>query len=156
MLAVEPDAENCDLIRRNCAPLISGGRMDVVRGFVAAADGAATIDRSDQSWGFKKSAPASTGQESIPCVSVPTLLADRPHMATIDLLKCDIEGSEAELFADCAAWIGRVRNVIIEVHPPYSVDRLYEDLRRASWEFDVCDQQQRGTQFSLCALRRKS
>jgi FkbM family methyltransferase len=155
VLAVEPDGENCDLIRRNCAPLIAGGRMDVVRGFVAAADGAATIDRSDQSWGFKKSGPAANGQESIPCLSVPTLLAGRGDFGTIDLLKCDIEGSEGELFADCAAWIGRVRNVIIEVHPPYSVDRLYEDLRRASWEFDVCDQQQRGTQFSLCVLRRK-
>ena len=98
--------------------------------------------------------PAEAGKESIPCLTVPSLLTIRP-MEHINLLKCDIEGSEAELFANCASWIGRVENLIIEVHPPYSTERLHEDLRRASWEFDICDQQQRGTEFSLCVLRRR-
>ncbi len=154
ILAVEPDGANCDLLERNCEPLISAGRMTLVRGFVGGEDGSAAIDRSDQSWGFKKAGPAEAGKESIPCLSVPSLLGIRP-MERIDLVKCDIEGSEAEVFANCASWIGQVENLIIEVHPPYSTERLHEDLRRASWEFDICDQQQRGTEFSLCVLRRR-
>src|SRR5439155_12824818 len=54
ILAVEPDDENCDLLKRNCAALLAAGRLRVEQAFVAAADGAAAIDRSDQSWGFKK------------------------------------------------------------------------------------------------------
>jgi len=155
ILAVEPDASNCDLVERNCAALISAGRLKLVRVFVGAADGSATIDRTDQSWGFKKAGPAAEGQESIACKSIESLLAQSP-MDRIDLLKCDIEGSEAELFANCASWIHLVQNVIIEVHPPYSVEMLHADLRRASWEFEICDQQQRGTQFSLCVLRKRN
>jgi FkbM family methyltransferase len=155
LLAIEPDSANCDLLERNCQPLISSGRLKLVRAFAGGADGSAAIDRSDQSWGFKKAGPAQAGNESIPCLSVPTLLGICP-MEQIDLLKCDIEGSEAELFADCSSWIHRVRNLIIEVHPPYSTDQLQADLRRASWEFDLCDQQQRGTEFSLCVLRRRN
>lgn len=155
ILAVEPDCANCNLLERNCAPLIASGRLNLVRAFVGGADGSAAIDRTDQSWGFKKGGAAATGQESIPCFTVNSLLRQSP-MEKIDLLKCDIEGSELELFADCGSWIHLVQNLIIEVHPPYSPEKLYEDLRRASWEFEKCDQQQRGTQYSLCVLRRKN
>ena len=34
----------------------------------------------------------------------------------IDVLKCDIEGAEAELFADCRSWIGRVGAMVVECH----------------------------------------
>jgi FkbM family methyltransferase len=155
ILAVEPDAENCNLLERNCATLISADRLKLMRAFVGADDGTATIDRSDQSWGFKKAGAPDAGQETIPCLSITSLLSARP-MERIDLLKCDIEGSEAELFTNCVSWIHKVRNIIIEVHPPYSSDLLYADLRRASWEFEICDQQQRGTQYSLCVLRQRS
>jgi FkbM family methyltransferase len=155
IFAVEPDGANCDLLERNCAPLIASGRLKLVRAFVGGADGSATIVRNDQSWGFKKGGAAEAGQEVIPCFSISTLLKQRP-MEKIDLLKCDIEGSELELFSDCGSWIHLVQNLIIEVHPPYSPEKLYADLRRASWEFETCDQQQRGTQYSLCVLRRKN
>lgn len=157
VVAVEPDAANADLAARNCGGLIAAGRMSLVRAFVGGSDGVAGIDRSDRSWGFKKSPapPTAGGRDVIPCLSMATLLARHP-MDRIDLLKCDIEGSESELFsADCASWIDRVRNLVIEVHPPYSPALLYQHLRAAGWEFDVCDQQQRGPEFFLCALSRR-
>jgi FkbM family methyltransferase len=158
IVAVEPDPDNADLLARNAAGLIAAGRLSIVRAFAAATDGHAGIDRSDQSWGFKKTDLASASGDAtatIPCVSMATLL-DRHPVGTIDLLKVDIEGSEAELFADCAAWIHRVRNLIIEVHAPYTPALLHQHLRAAGWEFDVCDQQQRGPEFYLCALTRKT
>lgn len=159
ILAVEPDAANADLAERNCRGLIAAGRLRLERAFAGGSDGTACIDRTDQSWGFKKSdaspAAAAGAADAIPCLSMTTLLARHP-MDRIDLLKCDVEGSEAELFANCAPWIDRVRNLVIEVHAPYTPALLQQHLRAAGWEFDVCDQQQRGPQFFLCALSRKS
>ena len=37
------------------------------------------------------------------------------------MLKCDVEGAERALFADCAAWIGRVRTLAVETHDGYTV-----------------------------------
>ncbi len=50
---------------------------------------------------------------------------------TIDLLKCDIEGAEQEVFADCASWLHRVRNLVIELHEPYLADRFLQDIASA-------------------------
>jgi FkbM family methyltransferase len=152
ILAVEPDHENRQVLEQNCRHLIESGRMTVREAFVAAADGAAGIDRGDEAWGFKK-IDAAPGAAAIPCLSVRTLLSQTGH-EQIDLLKCDIEGSEIELFKNCAPWIGRVRHLIVETHDPYSVHALYDDLRRAGWDFDITYDSQ-GNGFGLCFLRRK-
>jgi hypothetical protein len=49
----------------------------------------------------------------------------------IDLLKCDIEGAEEELFDECAPWIGRVRYMAVEVHEPYTRQKLVTALKSA-------------------------
>ena len=46
----------------------------------------------------------------------------------IDLVKCDIEGAEAEVLARCADWITRVRALVIELHAPYTEELLRRDL----------------------------
>ena len=45
-LVVEPDADNLRMLAVNCRALIESGRLDVVRGFVAAADGRASDRKS--------------------------------------------------------------------------------------------------------------
>ncbi len=60
--------------------------------------------------------------------------ADRTVLKTLNI---KIESAEAEVFSDCGAWIGRVRNLVIEVHPPYTRQHLTEDLRRACWSFEI-------------------
>jgi hypothetical protein len=55
-----------------------------------------------------------------------------PHEATVDLLKIDIEGAEAEIFANCQTWISRIKNLMIELHSPYSEDLFLNDLKRAN------------------------
>jgi hypothetical protein len=147
-------------LEANCRRLIESGRVVVVGAFVGACDGEATIDRSGESWEFRKGdappADAAAVHEVIPCLSIPTLLrrAAVDDGSRIDVLKCDIEGSEAELFAACAPWIGRVERIIVEVHPPYSLERLYADLRRAGWDFDVTAEFQREP-YPLCFLTRR-
>jgi FkbM family methyltransferase len=157
VITVEPDAENRRLLEANCRRLIESGRVVVVGTFVGARDGDATIDRSGEAWEFRKGdAPsAETRREVIPCLSIPTLLrrAALGDGTRIDVLKCDIEGSEAELFASCAPWIGRVERLIVETHPPYSLSALYADLRRAGWDFDVTAEFDREP-YPLCFLTR--
>jgi FkbM family methyltransferase len=137
LIVVEPDSANMEMLRRNCAALTEARRLTAVRAFVAAGDGEAEIDRTDEAWGFKKSdGPVGAAAETVPCVSIPTLL-ERAKWDHIDLMKCDVEGAERELFADCGAWIHKVRNLIVETHPPYSPEALYADLKRAGWNYDV-------------------
>jgi FkbM family methyltransferase len=140
LIGVEPDAGNFEMMRMNCRKLIDDGRANLVRAFVAASDGQAGIDRSDDAWGFKKTdAPAAAGAETVPCVSIPSLIR-KAGWDRIDLMKCDIEGTEKELFADCASWIGMVRHLIVETHPPYGPQDLFDALKRVGWEHRVAYQ----------------
>lgn len=53
-------------------------------------------------------------------VTFADVLAQCKTPEIIDLVKCDIEGAETEVFADGSAWICRVRFLIVELqlHPP--------------------------------------
>jgi len=54
----------------------------------------------------------------------------------LDLLKCDIEGAEREVFAACDAWIGRVRCMVVEVHDGLGIPELAHALARAGGRFE--------------------
>ena len=47
------------------------------------------------------------------------------------LLKCDVEGSEAEIFADCGEWLSRVDAAVVETHPPHNAAALLADVEKA-------------------------
>ena len=153
-VAVEPDESNVEVLKKNCQDLIGAGRMQVFRAFAAAEDGAAALSRTGENWGFQKVdlAEGAAG-EAIPCVSVPSLM-ERTGTGTIDLLKCDIEGSEVEIFKACRPWIGRVRHLVVETHPPYSNEELCRDLKDAGWQFEVTRVPGQGD--SLCFARQVS
>ena len=136
VVAVEPDQDNCRLIGKNCRRLMQEDRLQVVRAFVAANDGVAGIDRNVRAWAFQKVQTIDSDHEAIPCLSMKNLLS-HSGFDRIDLLKCDIEGSESELFRECGAWIGKVKHLIVETHRPYLVRELYDDLGSAGWSFDV-------------------
>jgi FkbM family methyltransferase len=152
-LAVEPDAANCRLIERNCHHLIRQGRLQIVRAFVGAEDGAAGIDRQDGSWAFRKTSEPGGG-ESIPCASVPTLMK-HAGFARADAIKCNIEGSEVEVFRTCRPWIGAVENLIVEAHRPYTLDDLQRDLRQAGWECEMIWQKVR-SETAMGFLKRRA
>src|SRR5205085_9473562 len=124
----------------------------VAAGVVGAMDGTAGIDRGGESWGFRKLDLKEPGAEPIECMTVPTLLR-KSGLTNIDLVKCDIEGSEAELFGACAEWIKSVRYLIVETHEPYSLGGLYRDLRHAGWKFKVVTEWE-GNTISQCFLER--
>jgi FkbM family methyltransferase len=141
IVAVEPDHGNCQMIADNCPDVIDNSRLKVVRACVAAKSGVAALDRSLDSWGFTMVAPEGRPpEELIPCITVEQVI-EQFGCDHVDLLKCDIEGSEGDLFKNCSPWIGQVRNMIIETHTPYSLQELYTDLHAASWSFDVLSEE---------------
>jgi len=71
---------------------------------------------------------------------------DENGLATVDLLKMDIEGSEYEvLLSSPTAVMQRISRVALEYHgdsAPYSKDQLFHHLHEAGFSpvWDVCDQ----------------
>lgn len=77
----------------------------------------------------------SSGDGAVDGLTVP-MICEKAGIADderIDFLKCDIEGAEEEVFGGCADWIGRVENILIEVHHEYTQERLEADLAAAGW-----------------------
>ncbi len=67
-------------------------------------------------------------------------LFERHGLDAVDFLKCDIEGSEFELFADASAWLPRVRRIAMEVHCGYgSVDELVRLLESSGFDVTLRD-----------------
>ena len=122
IVAVEMDPENADLFTRNNAAL--GSRCQLIRAAVWRNDG--TIHYAgDQAWSFHVSDPASgdgNGHRTVPAKRLETIF-DELDLRTIDYLKMDIEGAEAEVLQPPMNWASRVRAMKIELHPPADYDR---------------------------------
>ncbi len=135
IIAVEPDAENLEICRRNASDR-NGGRLNLLQACAVGRPRAVSIDRSGGEWEFRMREAEASG-EFVEGLTLPSMLERCGMSGTVDLLKSNIEGAEAEVFSDCGAWIGRVRNLVVEVHPPYTREHLTEDLRRAGWSFEI-------------------
>ncbi|MEU6957628.1 FkbM family methyltransferase [Streptomyces sp. NPDC045714] len=67
-------------------------------------------------------------------LSMPDLF-DRHGLATIDLLKVDIEGGESDLFAEPEPWMNRVDRIVAEIHDKYiDGDAVRVTLHRAGFD----------------------
>lgn len=131
---VEPDASSMEVCRRNVAAGVNPERVTLIQACVAGERRTVALDRSELAWGFRmKDAGANGGGATadVDAITLPDVLERAGIRGPIDLLKCDIEGAEAEVFASCAEWIGRVTRMIIETHAPYSPEALAADLARA-------------------------
>lgn len=151
IVAVEPDADNCAMISRNLLQPHEE-RVKIVRAGAASHDGQGILDRSGGAWGIKtRHSDAGSGTTSL--LSIPSILSvagvasERP----IDLLKCDIEGFEAELFSSetAGAWLPRVRLLAIETHHPYSPERLLADVERNGLRAELLERRDAGPQAQL-------
>ncbi|HWD91555.1 MAG TPA: FkbM family methyltransferase [Verrucomicrobiae bacterium] len=136
ILAVEPEPENFNLCRRNVEAGGFADAVELVRACVGSHRRLAHLSGGD-AWAYQMSSQPEAGAPSVPVVPLSELLETHFPCGQIDLLKCDIEGAERELFADCASWISRFKAIVIELHPPYSTAELFSDLNRAGAQFDL-------------------
>lgn len=114
VIAVEPDPENIKVLRMNLEPY--GGRVEIVPAAVWSARATLRIVPQDAAWATQVRAVQPGEKGDLVAVDIPTLL-ERSSAGEVDILKMDIEGSEAEVFSgEVAKWLPRVRNLAIELH----------------------------------------
>lgn len=131
IVAVEPDEANLAMCKVNTLKKVGGKQLKFVQACVAGRARSVFLDRTNGAWRFTLSETNNQMTKPLLAITLPDILKMCAVDEPIDLLKCDIEGSEAEVFSDCSAWIGRVRNLVVELHHPYTSERFCEDLRRA-------------------------
>ena len=156
--AVEPDESNCGVLERNMTspPMPEGGLPTIVRACVAGRAGFVTMDRSGAEWGLTmKRDPGAPATEQVEAVTMDELLRRAGfESGEIDILKCDIEGAEAEVFAGECAWLTRVRHLAIELHEPYTIEKFLADVERIVPGGLVVTHETRGSPNSLVFMKR--
>jgi FkbM family methyltransferase len=118
ILAVEPDPRNFELCRQNLAPY--GDRVQTLLGAVWAKRSQLALERGNfcdgREWATRVAEATPGGDATVEAWDIATLL-EMAGVQEADLVKIDIEGSEAEVFAaSTAEWLPRVRNLCIELH----------------------------------------
>jgi FkbM family methyltransferase len=127
-VCVEPEPGNVAVLRENVRSLDA----TVIEACVGGHERHVGLVTDGGEYGYR------IGDEGgrVPVVTMLTVLeraAFDGHL--LDIVKCDIEGAEAELLNDCRSWIHRVRALVIECHAPYSASDLDADLARNGGRF---------------------
>ncbi|HEY8519435.1 MAG TPA: FkbM family methyltransferase [Gammaproteobacteria bacterium] len=128
IVALEPDEANYRLAQRN---LRHYPQVHLVRGGLWHRDALLTIDNPEaESWAFRVREVRDAAEGGIVGRSLDSLLEELglPHA---DLVKLDIEGAEAEIFARGAPrWLHRVTGLIIELHGRRAEAAVHRATRR--------------------------
>ena len=154
IIAVEPDEANMKMCRQNLLKETTGNQPQLVQACVSGTSRRVSLDRSRGSWRFAMHEADEAEEELIEALTLPQIMAESRMEGTIDLVKCNIEGAEEELFAHCDEWIGRVKRLAVQVHYPYTSERLLEDLRRAGSRLELYHSMDREDRSKLLFLEQ--
>ena len=119
ILAIEPEASNYTLLKKNAAPYPK--MIPVQRALWKSCEELSIIDSGLGDWGFQAIANAGSelvvnrGHAKSRGTTVDMLMKEY-DIDYIDLLKVDIEGSEKEVFENADTWIDKVGAIAIELH----------------------------------------
>jgi FkbM family methyltransferase len=155
VIAVEPHPENAKLCVLNTKDPTSVRGCRVIEACVAATRGTGSLTTTDGDWAHKLAAGEDAGSQFVQVITMQDVLDGLPGGVMVDLLKCDIEGAEREVFDACDDWIRRIRCLVVEVHPPYSLQALRDSIQRAGGRFDVVYQSQKGELGLACLVNRE-
>ena len=155
ILAVEPDPDNVRILRMN-VPEVGNGRVIVEQACVLGHVRPVQLEHKmggEWAYSVKDAASDTPGSpDKVVAFTMPELLQRHCPSAVIDLLKCDIEGTEAELFRNCGEWLKKVRFVLVELHGNYRLVDFERDIMESSVPINILWSEE-GTDFSLVILR---
>jgi FkbM family methyltransferase len=141
IVAMEPEPDNCSICLRNIGSAGLESQITLLQAGVGAHRAQAhLVDVGEGEWAYRTEVSETERGRSVEMLPLSAVLEDHAKGQKIDLLKCDIEGAEKELFEDCSTWIGRVNAIIIELHPPYNLSELLVALKKAGADFEVSEQ----------------
>lgn len=108
--AVEPEKNNCILARMNC----SGRDIEIFEGAIGSEQGQLYLqDPGESDWGFRT---GSSGEYSVPVITINQILSESSLNTTPFILKMDIEGAEENVFRGDCDWIDLFPLIILETH----------------------------------------
>lgn len=149
IVAMEPEPNNCLICLRNIDSAGLESQVTLLQAGVGSVrQQMRLVDVGAGEWGYRTERTKSGEGLPIDVLPLSEVLEGHAKGQRIDLLKCDIEGAEKELFEDCRSWIKQVDAIVIELHPPYSLQALMLALKRAGANFEVCAQ----TNRKLCPV----
>jgi len=111
ILAIEPEKENCRLLRMNS----QGLDVSVLEGGVGSKNGFLFLnDPGYSDWGFRL---GEQGDYQVPVYAAEDLVLKQVEQDVPPFIfKIDIEGGEAEMFRENTGWIRLFPLIIIELH----------------------------------------
>jgi FkbM family methyltransferase len=130
VIGVEPDQANVLMAKSNLIP--AANEPGLIQACVAARPRAVHLDRSGNEYSFRMAEGVKDDKDRIDALTISQIMERAGLNGPIDLLKCDVEGAEAEIFADCRAWIPLCRYLVVEVHAPYTAAELLAHLNNAN------------------------
>lgn len=114
VIAVEPDPENVKLLRVNLQPY--GSRVEIVTAGVWSTATRLVLVRGTEAWATQVRAATAGETGDLSAVDIPSLMG-RAGVDRVDVLKVDIEGSEAEVFStNVDRWLSKIGSLAIELH----------------------------------------
>lgn len=130
IIGMEMDEGNAEMAKRNTA--VFGKQVEIIHGAAWIQDGEIAYD-GDQEWGYRVSdlqvGKAGQGRKS-PSFSLNTI-CEQFGLKSVDYVKMDIEGAEAEVLQKGTDWLTRVRSLSVEVHSPATMEDCGRWLKQA-------------------------
>lgn len=122
--ALEAEEDNYKILEKNVS---FSENIISKHGAIDTKDGIVFLSSPDLSYNFKISDTVTEIGEKVQAYSMKSYM-ELLEIDHIDLLKIDIEGLEQSLLKNNNEWLNNVDNIIIELHDPYSLDELKQDL----------------------------
>jgi FkbM family methyltransferase len=114
IICLEPEPGNFRLLQKNLELQILKGRVTVLPLAIDTNEGTASMEAASLKYNSRL-IPVKPGLEQVRTTTLNTLVKDY-RLKKIDILKMDIEGTEARIFAADLNWLDRVENIVIEFH----------------------------------------
>ncbi len=152
-VAVEPDPGNAVICRLNARLGGISDRVRLIRACAAASPGHRTLSRGGEEDSYTIASVPSGRAIEVRAVTVDDIISRHFAGLEIDLLKCDVEGAEYELFAYCTGWIKRVRLIVVELHGGLSSGQLLSVIAHSGGSFEEVALVEKGGGLSLGFFR---
>ena len=135
VIAVEPERGNASVLRENLST--NENVLRIYEACIGGSEREVTLDSSQGEWANRL---VEIDGDNSPEYTVPVITMDRiiqeNGVECVDLLKCDVEGAEIELFENCESWISKLRLAVVECHDNFDTDKLLELIRKNGAEFE--------------------
>ncbi|MCC6287524.1 MAG: FkbM family methyltransferase [Chitinophagaceae bacterium] len=131
--AVEPDADNFEILTENLSEEIQSGNLIPVKAAIADKDGEVYLQKKEYAYNSSVSEVA-VSDNKVRAFSMHSFFREM-MIEQVDILKIDIEGMEENIFRADTGWLERVNVIVMECHSA-AIEQLCRS-KLAEYGFDV-------------------